>query len=81
MHLEVQKTGNICIDVILNSMRRTIVAVQKLYVKYYTYVLVALFIQHAKRMRRIILSPVACLALPFFTTLFRKQEALREKSY
>jgi hypothetical protein len=30
---------------------------------------VALVIQHAKRMRRIILSSVTCLAVPYFSTL------------
>jgi hypothetical protein len=30
---------------------------------------VALFIQHAMRMRSIILSSVACLAVPYFSTL------------
>jgi len=30
---------------------------------------VALFIQHAKRMRRIILSTVVCLSLPYFSAL------------
>jgi hypothetical protein len=34
---------------------------------------VALVIQHAKRMRRIILSPVACLTVPYFSTLTRKR--------
>jgi hypothetical protein len=33
---------------------------------------VALIIQHAKRMCRIILSPVACLAVPYFYTLSHK---------
>jgi hypothetical protein len=28
--------------------------------------------QHAKHMRRVILSSVACLALPYFVTLSRK---------
>jgi hypothetical protein len=28
--------------------------------------ILALVIQHAKRMRRIILAPVACLAVPYF---------------
>jgi hypothetical protein len=33
---------------------------------------VALVIQLALRMRRVILSPVACPAVPFFSTLFHK---------
>jgi hypothetical protein len=34
---------------------------------------VALVIQHAKRMNCIILSAVACLALPYFSALSHKQ--------
>jgi len=35
---------------------------------------VALVVQHAERMRRITVSSVACLALPYFSTLFYKQQ-------
>ena len=34
---------------------------------------VALVIQHAERMLRFILPPVACLALPYFSTLSHKR--------
>jgi len=36
-------------------------------------VFVALVIQHAKRMRRTILSSLACLTVPYFSTLSHKR--------
>jgi hypothetical protein len=42
---------------------------------------VALVIQHAKRMRPIVVSSVACLALPHFWTLSHKQHVFRKKLF
>ena len=40
---------------------------------------VALVIQHAKHMHRIVVSPVACLDLPYFCTLPHKRHEFRKK--
>ena len=55
-------------------------------IKCYEHVFVALLIQQAKSMRRIILSPMTCLAPPYFfhiiskTTRFSKKKKFIEKS-
>jgi hypothetical protein len=55
-------------NVILRRVRKTIVAVEK-----QLSVSAALVIQHATRMRRIILSCAVCLALPYSSTLTPKR--------
>jgi len=47
-------------------------------ITYSEYVSVALFIQHAKRMRRIILSSVVCSALLYFSILSRNRHDFGE---
>jgi hypothetical protein len=79
--LKKNRTGNVRIDVTLSRVRIAIVATKKvLTVTYSECVSVALGIQHAKRMRRVTVSPVACLVLPYFSTLSHKRHDFR-KSY
>jgi hypothetical protein len=72
------KMGHVRIDVILRNFRETIVAIQKKEVLHILSVSVALVIQHAKRMRRILLSTVTFLALPYFSIFFHKRHGFWE---
>ena len=50
-------------------------------IKYYECVSVALVIQHAMRMHRVILSSVACLGLPYFPKYLINKTIFEKKSY
>jgi hypothetical protein len=72
------KTRNVCINLTFRRVRVTIVAVEKqVSITYSECVSVALVIQHAKRMRRVILSSVACPAVPYLPTLSHKRYDFR----
>jgi len=61
-------------NVTLRRVRIPTVVVKKVVnIKYYECVSVALLIQHAKRMRSIMLSFVPCLGLPYLSTLSHKR--------
>jgi hypothetical protein len=62
----------------MRRVRATIVVVER---HYSECVFAASVIQHAKRMRRVILSLVAFLALPYFYTLSHKRLNFRIKTY
>jgi len=62
----------------MRSARVTIAAMEK---RHYEYVSVSLVIWHAKNMRHIILSSVASLALPYFSTLSYELYDFPEKKY
>jgi hypothetical protein len=49
------------------------------YIKQIGFVFKGLIIRHAKRMRRIILSSVASLAIPYFSTLPHKRQDFQEE--
>ena len=69
-------------NVTIRRVRVAIVAVEKrLSITYSEHVSVALGIQHAKRLRHIILSSVACQARPHFPTLSHKQHATVHKMF
>ena len=60
-------------DVTLRRIRITIFVTEKQCVTYSECVCVVLNIQHANRTSRIILSPVACPAIPHFSSLSQKR--------
>ena len=67
-------------NAILTSVRVTIVAAEKQNVLNIECVFVGLVIQHAKCIRHIVLSSMACLALQHFCTLSRKRQDFPKKS-
>jgi hypothetical protein len=77
------KSGNVRIHVTLIRVRITIVAVEKQEVLHIlsVRVSVSLVIQHVKHMRRIVLSPVLCVTLPYFHTYLISGTIFGRKMY
>jgi hypothetical protein len=67
--IKYNKAGNIPVTLTLRRVHATIVAMKNQYKVFWECVFLALGVQHAMRMRRIILSSVACPALKYFSTL------------
>jgi len=59
----------------LRNFRETFVVVEKQYVLR----IASVFMQQAKRMRPVILQPVACLAVLYLSTLSHKRQGFRKK--
>jgi len=74
----VLKQESVYYNVTLRCVRATTVAVEKQKVLHILSVFVALGIQHAKRMRCIMLSSVACPSLTYFSTSSHKRKNFRE---
>ena len=62
----------------LRRVRVTNVAGEK-HITYCVCVYAALVIQHAKRMHHILMLPVACLAVPYFSPLPHKRHDFRKR--
>jgi hypothetical protein len=75
------RAGSVRVSVTLGRVHVVAIVVEKQYVLHIPSVSVAVVIQHTVRMRRFILSYVACLALPHFSTPSFKRHHLRKKSY
>ena len=80
MYIRINKNRQCMNNVTFSLVRVTVFTVEKQWL-FLVCVFVALVIQHAKLLHRITLSCVACLALPYFSTLPHKWQNFRKKRF
>jgi hypothetical protein len=76
VNIRIKQDWQCTYNVTLRHVRAAIVVVEKTIIRYSECASAALVIRYAKRMRRIVLPSVACLAVPYFIILSHKRHGV-----